>query len=475
MRSFIYRSSTKLTCSCDSDIILCLTDNLLADGSDFLPATLTNIITTADCNGCDSYNYYLEYDETLLTDPTYVLNSFDITGIFCKGCQTAYLEYLINSILTHSPSWLLAGNGGNTIDVEFCGTTDDVPFDVRVNNQRARRTVPDADCPILIDGYSGNVVGAGVSGGAVLSGGSSSAINSILSTYSDDPVNYAYNSVIAGGYTNTIDTCVASVIGGGERHSITLSDVSFIGGGALNIIEMSAQYRLGAGNGIIFGRNNYITEANHCSIIAGAENTVNYTESSCVVAGVLNVIGDVSAPLQAADAACIVAGKNNYIVGSWRAFIGAGSRNRITNAGDEDLKGNTILAGQWNLLEDTDASAILGGVGLQLGTKSVGYQAADTIDEATPNYTYTDLSAFSGIAYFGNVDLWIGNITGVARKVKFFEPNVSVTYTGTNYSSFEAQVQAANLEYKLPAAAGAPGTSLKIKGVVGTVVTLEWA
>lgn len=93
--SFIYRSSQKLACECGGDVIVCVVDDLLVNGSNFLEATLTNVITTADCEGCDLYNYYLDYDESQLTDPTYVINSFDITGFFCSGCLVAYLKYLI--------------------------------------------------------------------------------------------------------------------------------------------------------------------------------------------------------------------------------------------------------------------------------------------------------------------------------------------------------------------------------------------
>lgn len=98
MRSLIYRSTVKLTCECDSEVILCVNDGLMADGSNFLSTTLTNVITTASCEGCDLYNYYLDYDENLLLDPTYILNSFDITGIVCVGCLVSYIRYLISLI-----------------------------------------------------------------------------------------------------------------------------------------------------------------------------------------------------------------------------------------------------------------------------------------------------------------------------------------------------------------------------------------
>ena len=99
MSSFIYRSTSKLICECDSEVIVCVNDGLLKDGSNFLSTTLDNIIETADCNGCSLYNYYLTYDENLLVDPTHIMTSFDVTGIVCAGCLVAYLRYLIASAL----------------------------------------------------------------------------------------------------------------------------------------------------------------------------------------------------------------------------------------------------------------------------------------------------------------------------------------------------------------------------------------
>lgn len=54
------------------------------------------------------------------------------------------------------------------------------------------------------------------------------------------------------------------------------------------------------------------------------------------------------------------------------------------------------------------------------------------------------------------------------------EPNSTLDFSTTNYTSFEAQAQAANIEYKMPAAAGSVGQYLKIQGIAGNVVTLEW-
>jgi hypothetical protein len=69
------------------------------------------------------------------------------------------------------------------------------------------------------------------------------------------------------------------------------------------------------------------------------------------------------------------------------------------------------------------------------------------------------------IAYFGNVNLMIGNVDGTARELRFYQPNLSFNYTGpTYYTSFKATGQSANIDYILPASQGATNTALVNNG-----------
>src|SRR5688500_4257569 len=72
-------------------------------------------------------------------------------------------------------AWGLTGNANTNPNTDFLGTTDNVPFSVRVNNQRALRIDPNAISPNLIGGFGGNSVLVGVTG-ATLSGGGSAAL-----------------------------------------------------------------------------------------------------------------------------------------------------------------------------------------------------------------------------------------------------------------------------------------------------------
>ena len=104
---------------------------------------------------------------------------------------------------------------------------------------------------------------------------------------------------------------------------------------------------------------------------------------------------------------------------------------------------SAVLGGQSNIVSGSHA-AIAGGFGLTLGGYSFGFNGY------TNPANLPDLSGQGNIAYLGDVNLWIGNVNNAAKEIRFYEPNTSLTYTGTNYTAFKAGVQAANLTYTLP-------------------------
>ncbi|MGE3799902.1 MAG: beta strand repeat-containing protein, partial [Candidatus Kapaibacterium sp.] len=95
-------------------------------------------------------------------------------------------------------------------------------------------------------------------------------------------------------------------------------------------------------------------------------------------------------------------------------------------------------------------SAIAGGNGLTLDSSasgSFGYLGGGTI--VTPNYM--TISA-PEVAVFGNTDLWLANNDTAASQLRFYESNtVTGAFPGTtNYTSFEAGDQSADITYTLP-------------------------
>ncbi|MCB9217539.1 MAG: hypothetical protein H6616_16835 [Ignavibacteria bacterium] len=115
-----------------------------------------------------------------------------------------------------------------------------------------------------------------------------------------------------------------------------------------------------------------------------------------------------------------------------------------------------------------DYSAVPGGARLTVGDNSFGFNAA------TSASSQTNLSSFDSIVYFGNANVWIGNTDSSAKSIRFYEPNSSLTYAGTNYTSLRSQAQAQNIEYIFPDTAGVQGDVLSVTSVSGTQVTLDW-
>ena len=82
----------------------------------------------------------------------------------------------------------------------------------------------------------------------------------------------------------------------------------------------------------------------------------------------------------------------------------------------------------------------------------------------------------SDVALFGNVDLLLANNNGAASLLRFYEPNSSTGAfpNGAHYTSFQAGVQTADIEYILPVTAGTVGQQLTVSAVTGSQVTLGW-
>ncbi len=81
----------------------------------------------------------------------------------------------------------------------------------------------------------------------------------------------------------------------------------------------------------------------------------------------------------------------------------------------------------------------------------------------------------SDVAVIGNANLWMVNNNNTPSQVRFYEANSSTgTYpSGANYTSFQAQGQSANIQYKLPDTAGVVGDVLTVKAVSGSDVTRD--
>ena len=251
-------------------------------------------------------------------------------------------------------AWNLTGNSGTTVGTNFLGTTDLVPFTIKVNNQRALFIDPETPTDGAVD-------------------------------------------IILGIFTNSIT----------NPHGSTPIQGSTIGGG-----------------GSQFSPN---TITDHFATISGGDNNAVNGNAGVIGGGQSNSV--------------------NQIGGS----IGGGFNNTVSSF-----------------------SSIPGGINLKLGSSSFGFNGV--------NYSSTnpivDLSSYSKIAYFGDVNLMLGNVDNSARELLFYEPNASLTYAGTNYSSFKAGVQSTDLLYTLPTSAPTLNQVLSATAITGSgpyAVTLGWA
>jgi trimeric autotransporter adhesin len=183
--------------------------------------------------------------------------------------------------------WQTNGNAGaNPTNGAFLGTTDNLPFEIRVNGHRVLRLEPDLSgfYPNVLGGSSANAIAAGLTS-TTIGGGTG---NSILVT--GDAI-LASSSVIGGGAANIIGATPGSgtialggcnTIGGGIANNIrTGGDFSTISGGSGNLISTNSDYDTISG-----GYENAIAAGSFLGVIGGGGNNLIGTNSSnCVIAG----------------------------------------------------------------------------------------------------------------------------------------------------------------------------------------------
>jgi hypothetical protein len=86
-----------------------------------------------------------------------------------------------------SAFWILGGNSGTDVNSAYVGTTDNVPFTVIVNAQRALRLEPTVGAPNFVGGHPANIVSNGVTGGFIGGGGEDIRPNIVGANYATVP------------------------------------------------------------------------------------------------------------------------------------------------------------------------------------------------------------------------------------------------------------------------------------------------
>ncbi len=237
-----------------------------------------------------------------------------------------------------------------------------------------------------------------------------------------------FGSTISGGIVNAATGGNSTVTGGADNLA---SGMGATVGGILSVGSgMSSTVNGGYSNG---ASGNYST-------ISGGQSNGTSGNSSTIGGGALNI----------ADGLV--------------STISGGESNKAS--GDH----STVSGGSHNVAQGS-YSAIVGGRNLKVGNYDFGFNGDNSV-------SVTDISTFIGQAYFGNVNMMIGNVDNTARELRFFEPNNSLTYTGTNFSSIKAGTQSADILYTLPIAQPTTNQVLTATAITGTGpynITLGWA
>ncbi len=191
---------------------------------------------------------------------------------------------LAGNVARTNQVWLLGGNAGTTSGINFLGTGDDQPLELRVNGQRALRLEPNTNgAPNVIGGALINYVPPGVIGATIGGGGATNYFggrytNSIRGDFGvvgggilNNIAENASFSAIAGGYGNDVGVNSSfAIINGGLGNKIAdNSFTSVIGGGNNQFIAANSSFATIAG-----GSTNYIGTNSYFSAIGGGSNNI---------------------------------------------------------------------------------------------------------------------------------------------------------------------------------------------------------
>ena len=293
--------------------------------------------------------------------------------------------------------WNLDGNSGTISGTHYIGTQDNQALELRVNRQRCVTWYPNATCPTLIGGYSGNSGIAGVAGATLSGGGMNGYPNSVTDCFGtvaggrsnqvgnnnantwDNPdatvgggigntasktaatvaggsSNTASNnfSTVGGGYQNTASGWYSAVNGG--RANIANNGYAAVGGGYTNTAS---------GDGSIVGGGIYNTASGYGSTVCGGTRNMASGQYSAVSGGggpdaddINEALGDYSTlgggnqNTASGDYSFVGGGWGNYAIGS-TSTVSGGCNNHATEGAI------TIAGGGYNYA--SGYSATVGG------------------------------------------------------------------------------------------------------------------
>ncbi|MGE3801099.1 MAG: beta strand repeat-containing protein [Candidatus Kapaibacterium sp.] len=284
-------------------------------------------------------------------------------------------------------------------------------------------------------------------------GGAGNTASGLYSTVAGGTFNTATvsNSTVAGGESNTASG-VKSTVGGGSTNSAS-GLRSVVSGGESNSAVTEATVSGGLQNSAsgvrstVGGGSFHTASGANATVSGGSDNTAS---------GDFSVVSGGASHTASGSRSTVGGGETNTASG-FQSTVAGGTVNVASNTQTTIAGGNgntasgvlSSIGGGSNNVAAGDFTAIPGGRGLTLdagAAQSFGFNANGGSNDMT-------ISA-ANVAVFGNADLWLANNDNSASQIRFYEANAttgSFPPAGTNYTSFQAATQAADITYTLPA------------------------
>ncbi len=288
------------------------------------------------------------------TDPgNQFLGSFQGDGSGLTGVDA----WALNG-MTANQFWQVGGNLAIAPGINYLGTADPNPLELRVNNERAlliEPSTPPGNTPNLIGGHQTNNISPGVTGATIGGGGETISPNQVTGDF----------GTISGGAGNRAG--IETAIGGG-RNNNALGDGAAIGGG-FGHFAVGRRATIGGGEANIAQGNHSTAGGGEFNGVAGEFGTVSgggYNQAqgyAAVVAGgggIDQAAGDVYGNQALGNWSVVSGGRLNLASNTFATASGGGYNHAggyaavVAGGGGADPNYGTLLtnraSGDWSVI-----------------------------------------------------------------------------------------------------------------------------
>jgi len=355
----------------------------------------------------------------------------------------------------------------------------------KVANSATTATALDSPSTIVLRDASGNFSAGTISAGALnitgkatsaSTGNADAATTLATKDYVDNIATEYWNisgnsGLLSSNYIGTSDATNFSLGTNGAVRMVLTSDGSLLLSGTSGAVPASGfgtrmmwipslgAFRAGKANGSEWNSGNIGSQSvamGYGNLASGAQSVAMGFFSSAYGMGSTAMGSGAAAYADGATAfgaASQAVGFNSVAMGdnstAWSDdAVAIGSNTSATGFASTAFGANTSTTG---------SNGTVMGKNLTVGLSSFGFNGSTT-------NTVVDVSTMNNVAYFGDVNVIIGNDDNSARALRFYGSNNTSNLSGAHYSSFKAGTQAANISYVLPLSQGAANSLLTNDG-----------